>query len=200
LEIQVADEGDYPERSLYYWAREYSSALQEGEGYSALPRTIVISIVAFKLFPCAEFHSEFQPLEVTRHVPLTDRQVLHYFELPKIPKVVDADDGLNLWLTLFNAETEEDLAKLEALEVSVMNEAIGAYRHMSATDEFKEIERLRSRARHNEASALGNAERRGRAEGERIGEQRADAKWQAVVADKDALIAELQARLDAAGD
>jgi predicted transposase/invertase (TIGR01784 family) len=187
LEIQVADEGDYPERSLYYWAREYSSALREGEGYSALPRTIVISIVAFRLFPCAEFHSEFQPLEVTRHVPLTDKQVLHYFELPKLPEVVDADDGLKLWLALFNAETEEDLAKLEALEVSMMNEAIGAYRHMSATDEFKEIERLRSRARHNEASALGNAERRG--------EERERAKWQGVVANKDAALADKDAAL-----
>jgi predicted transposase/invertase (TIGR01784 family) len=190
LEIQVADEGDYPGRSLYYWAREYSSALREGEGYSALPRTIVISIVAFRLFPCAEFHSEFQPLEVTRHVPLTDKQVLHYFELPKLPEVVDAEDGLKLWLALFNAETEEDLAKLEALEVSMMNEAIGAYRHMSATDEFKEIERLRSRARHNEASALGNAERRG--------EERERAKWQSVVADKDAAHAAVVADKDAA--
>jgi hypothetical protein len=103
----------------------------------------------------------------------------------KLPEVVDADDGLNLWLTLFNAETEEDLAKLEALEVSVMNEAIGAYRHMSATDEFKEIERLRSRARHNEASALGNARRQGYLE--------AEEKWQAVVADKDAALADKDA-------
>jgi hypothetical protein len=71
--------------------------------------------------------------------------------------------------------------------MSVMNEAIGAYRHMSATDEFKEIERLRSRARHNEASALGNAERRG--------EERANAKWQAVVANKDAALADKDAAL-----
>ncbi len=33
LEIQVSDEGDYPERALYYWAREYSSALVEGGEY-----------------------------------------------------------------------------------------------------------------------------------------------------------------------
>jgi predicted transposase/invertase (TIGR01784 family) len=198
LEIQVTDEGDYPERSLYYWAREYSTALPEGEDYSALPRTIVISIVAFKLFPCAEFHSEYQPLEVTRHTPLTDKQVLHYFELPKLPEVVSAEDGLKLWLALFNAETEEDLAKLEALEVSVMREAIGAYRHVAATDEFKEIERLRSRARHNEASALRHA----RSEGYREAEETVNAKWQGVVAglqdtvaDKDAALAELQARL-----
>ncbi|MDR0446916.1 MAG: Rpn family recombination-promoting nuclease/putative transposase, partial [Oscillospiraceae bacterium] len=26
LEVQVSDEHDYPERSLYYWSREYSAA------------------------------------------------------------------------------------------------------------------------------------------------------------------------------
>ncbi len=166
LEIQVADEGDYPERSLYYWAREYATALGEGENFSALPRTIIISILAFTLFGCAEFHSEYQLLEVTRHTPLTDRQTLHYFELPKLPEIVNADDGLKLWLALFKAETEEDLAKIEALEVSVMQEAIGAYRHVAATDEFREIERLRSLARHNEASALSHARSKGMTEGQ----------------------------------
>jgi predicted transposase/invertase (TIGR01784 family) len=183
LEIQVADEGDYPERSLYYWAREYSSALSEGEEYSSLPRTIVISIVAFRLFDCTEFHSEYQPLEVTRHTPLTDRQVLHYFELPKLPESVNADDGLKLWLSLFNAETEEDLAKIEALEVPVMTEAIEANRRVATTGELKEIERLRSRARHNEASALRHAREEERA------------KWQNVVDEQAALIAQLKTQL-----
>ncbi len=188
LEIQVADDKNYPERSLYYWAREFSTALGEGKDYSELPRTIVISIVAFRLFDCEEFHSEYQPLEVTRHTPLTNRQVLHYFELPKLPEAVNADDKLQLWLTLFNAETEEDLVKIEALEVSVMEEAIGAYRHVTATDEFKEIERLRSRARHNEASALRNAHDEGYRE--------AEEKLNDVIAEQAAKIAELQALLN----
>ena len=81
LEIQVRDEGDYPDRSLYYWAREFSTGISEGQDYSELPRTIIISIVAFELFNCKEFHSEFQALEVTRHTPLTDKMSLHYFEL-----------------------------------------------------------------------------------------------------------------------
>jgi predicted transposase/invertase (TIGR01784 family) len=187
LEIQVDNEGDYPERSLYYWAREFSTALGEGGEYIDLPRTIIISIVAFKMFSCAEFHSEFQALEVTRHEPLTDKMCMHFFELPKLPKSVSKDDGLKLWLTLFNAETEEELKQIEALEVPIMTQAIGAYRSLTATDEFKEIERLRSRARHNEASALGNARR----EGEEAERQ----KWQAVVENKDAQIAELLARL-----
>jgi predicted transposase/invertase (TIGR01784 family) len=198
LEIQVKNEGDYPERSLYYWAREFSTALGESEQYIDLTRTIVVSIVAFKMFDCAEYHSEFQALEVKRHEPLTDKFCLHFFELPKIPKTVSKDDGLKLWLALFNAKTEEELKQIEALEVPIMREAIGAYRTVTATDKFKELERLRSRARHNEASALGHARREERE------------KWQGVIADKDAAIAnqnaeneklrkqlaELQAKLD----
>ena len=193
LEIQVNDEGDYPERSLYYWAREYSAALGEGEEYSKLPRTIIISIVAFEMFDCAEFHSEFHALEVSRHTPLTDKFCMHYFELSKLPKTISKDDGLKLWLSLFNAETEEELKQIEALEVQVMKQAIGAYRQVTATNEFKEIERLRSRARHNEASALGKARRDGYRE--------ADEKWQGVVAEKEAenemlrkLVANLQSK------
>ena len=191
LELQVHNEGDYPERSLYYWAREYSTALGEGEEYSTLPRTIIISIVAFKLFECEEFHSVFKPLEITRHTLLTDRMVLIYFELLKLPKlqeVISSKDELKLWLTLFNVETEEELAKIEALGVPVMEQAIEAYRKVSTTEEFRELERQRHYAEHNKASALGHARREG-AKAERE-------KWQVVVADKDALIAELQAKLE----
>ena len=143
-----------------------------------LPRTIIISIVAFPLFDCMEFHSEYQALEVTRHTPLTDRMCLHYFELPKLPKIISSDDELQLWLKLFSAKTEDDLKQIEALGVSIMDQAISAYRHVSATDEFKEIERLRSLARHNEAAALGHARR----EAEKAERE----KWQIVVAAKDA--------------
>jgi predicted transposase/invertase (TIGR01784 family) len=183
LEIQVADEGDYPDRSLYYWARDYSTSLEEGGEYGNLPRVVIISIVDFRLFDCIEFHSEFRALEVTRHTPLTDKLSLHYFELPKLPEGVRADDGLGLWLSLFKAETEEDLKEIEILEVPIMEQAINAYRSITAADEFKEIERLRSLARHNEASALGHARREERA------------KWQAVVAEKDAALAQKDAVL-----
>ncbi|MCL2721690.1 MAG: Rpn family recombination-promoting nuclease/putative transposase, partial [Treponema sp.] len=58
LEIQVADEKDYRERSLFHWARAFSSALDRGKGYRSLPKTIVVSILAFPLFECEVFHSE----------------------------------------------------------------------------------------------------------------------------------------------
>ena len=90
------------------------------------------------------------------------------------------------------------MKEIEALGVSEMEQAIRAYRKVTASDEFKELERLRSLARHNEASALGHARREARQEAIR----ETDEKWQGVVAEKDAiaaeqaaLIAELRSRL-----
>ena len=101
-----------------------------------------------------------------------------------------------------------------------MSEAVKEYRVITATDEFKYWDMVRERARHDEAQAISNAEKREREkwqkEVERIrekahhdeaqaisnAEKREREKWQdvvadrdAAIADKDALIAELQAKL-----
>ncbi|MDR0220849.1 MAG: Rpn family recombination-promoting nuclease/putative transposase, partial [Lachnospiraceae bacterium] len=109
------------------------------------------------------------------------------FELPKLPEVENAEDELKLWLALFKADTEEDLEKIKTIGGPVMEQAISAYNSIVVSPEFKEYERLRDKARHDEAQAIWNAERRG--------ETRSDERWQGVVAEKDALIAELRARL-----
>ena len=172
LEIQVAYEGDYPERVMLYWAREFSTALPAGENYSMLPRTIIISIIDFKLFNCSEYHSFFQPLEVTRDTLLSDKMGFHFFELKKLPKDIPEDDTLLLWLSLFNAETEEDLEKIKRLEVPEMEQAINAYHTITASSEFRELERLREKARHDEAQALYHAKQEGKQEGIQEGIQK----------------------------
>jgi len=136
------------------------------------------------LFDCKEFHSEFQALEVTRHTQLTDKMSLHYYELPKLPDSINKENSRELWLKLFKAETEEELANIEALEVPIMSAAVKAYRHVAASSEFRERARLWSKARHDEAQALNNARREERA------------KLQGVIDEQAALIAELQAQLD----
>jgi hypothetical protein len=107
--------------------------------------------------------------------------VLHFYELKKLPPLNSTDSGRDLWLKLFKAETEEELTKIEEMGVPIMSEAIGAYRHVAASPEFREIERVRSKARHDEAQALRNAERKS--------ERRRDEHWQGVVAEKDAALA-----------
>ena len=64
-----------------------------------------------------------------------------------------------------------------------MSEAIVAYRHVAASPELREAERMRSKARHDEAQAIKNAERK------------RDVHWQGVVANKDAENEELRKQL-----
>ena len=172
LEIQVRST-NYPERILYYWARDYSSSLPEGGKYENLPRTVIISIINFDQFKGRDFfHSEFRPLEVKRHELLSDKMSFHFFELQKLPEeTLDANNKLQLWLSLFKAETEEELARIEALEEPVMEQAITAYKKITVTPEFREMERLRSKARHDEASALFQEREEGRLEGKLEGER-----------------------------
>jgi len=122
---------------------------------------VIISIINFNLFECKEYYSEFQAIEVTRHTPLTDKMSLFFFELNKLPQEVGADDMRLLWLTLFKANTEEELAKINLMGVPVMEQAIRAYHQITADSEFKELERLREKARHDEASALRHAREEG---------------------------------------
>ncbi|MCL2853355.1 MAG: Rpn family recombination-promoting nuclease/putative transposase [Defluviitaleaceae bacterium] len=192
LEIQVEDEGNYPERALFHFARVYSASLPAGNDYNELPRTIIISIIDFELFDCDEVHSEFQILEVTRHTPLTDKCGLHFFELPKMQDVasIDHNSEKDLWLALFNAETEEELEELTKNGGVVMGEAIKAYRGVTATEEFRSLEWLRAKTRHDEANALSHARKQ-----EREHWQGVVAEKDAALADKDALIAKLQAQL-----
>ena len=173
LEVQVANEGDYPERVMLYWAREFSTALPAGENYSLLPRTIIVSILDFNLFnECTEFHSFFQPLEVTRHTLLSYKMGFHFFELRKLPKDVSETDALLLWLALFRAETEEDLEKIKKMGVPTMDQAINAYYSITASSEFRERARLWEKARHDEAQALRHAKQEGMQEGMQKGMQK----------------------------
>jgi vacuolar-type H+-ATPase subunit E/Vma4 len=121
---------------------------------------------------------------------------LHYFELPKLPETVNADRADALYkpcqmcyntYAVWYTETEEELQRIEASEVTVMEQAIKAYRNITATEEFRTLERMRSDARHNEASALGNARREGYRE--------AEEKLQGVIAEKDTRIAQLEAQI-----
>ena len=86
---------------------------------------------------------------------------------------------------------EEELEKLVSCGGEVMNQAVEAYRGITAEEKFQYLEILRARAKHDEAQALNNARR-----------QR-DAHWQVIVAEKDtalaeqaALIAQLQAQIN----
>jgi len=68
-----------------------------------------------------------------------------------------------------------------------MSEAIKAYQRVMTSAELRELERLRTKAGHDEAQALHNAEQRGAKEERKL--------WECVVIEKDATISEKDATI-----
>jgi len=66
---------------------------------------------------------------------------------------------LSVWLALFKANTEEELEKLVLIGGEVMAQAVEAYRSVSATEEFRMLERMRQDMLYNEVTALNRAMR-----------------------------------------
>ena len=106
--------------------------------------------------------------------------------------------SLELWLRLFNAKTEEDIKKIEKLGVPIMKEAICAYRQVSKSEKYQELQRMNQKIRNDEASALGHAKDEGRIEGIKEGIEKGlekgkkeRAKLEMLLAEKDAEIARL---------
>ena len=182
VEVQVADEGNFRERVLYYGARLCTGALKAGEDYAELRPTILISLLGFNLFECTGYRSCFGVFEADRRECLSDKLVWHFYELRKVPEALDKDDALCLWLALFKANTEEDLAQIEALGVPVMNQAISAFRALAKSDEFRRAEEMREMARKEEAWRLGHAMRQGKEEGKAEGRAEGRAEGAAATA------------------
>ena len=85
-----------------------------------------------------------------------------------MPKVANANDKLKLWLALFKATTEEELENLVSIGGEDMAQAVEAYHSVSATEEFRMLERMRQDMRNNEVTALNHARREGIKQGMQI--------------------------------
>lgn len=162
VEMQISNESDFRERTLYYWSKIYSSELKSGETYGKLRETICINIVNFNLFDCKEFHSHFKIMEKNRHEVLTDKFGIHFFELKKIGKHPNKENPMELWLQLINAETEEDLTMLEQTDVQEINQAILVLRELNADEKMRYFADMREKALHDEATALQRAREEGK--------------------------------------
>ena len=87
VELQVNNEPDFTERTLYYWSKIFSGELKSGEPYRKLKETICINIVNFNIFDCPEYHSHFKIIEKTRHEVLTNKFGIHFLNLKKSEKI-----------------------------------------------------------------------------------------------------------------
>ncbi|EJT6665696.1 MAG: Rpn family recombination-promoting nuclease/putative transposase [Clostridium perfringens] len=168
IEIQVKNEYNMIQRTLYYWSRIYTDQLTSTRDYSELSRTICINILNFKLLDNERYHNTYRLKELTTNEELTDIEEIHFIELPK-SKHVDKDevnniDSLLKWIEFIKEPESETVKILEITDEVLRNAKAQLYKISLDKDSIARYREFEKRM-YDETSALNSAKREGKEEG-----------------------------------
>ncbi len=161
IELQIRMMSYWDRRSLFYWSKMFTDGLLTGQKYDKLKKCICISILGFRLDDLPEYHKVYRLRDGAGH-EFSDRMEIHVIELDK---TLNGAGGVDDWIRLFNARTEEELDMLEADAKSRgVLEAIKEVRVMSLKRTLRmmheaKLKEIRDRnAREDYVRAEGRAE------------------------------------------
>ena len=164
-----------------------NSALEEGEDYDKMKKSIVISFVDKVLFPdIPGIHTRFLVKEEHTGHPLTDRLILHFIELGKVSadRAVEDLDPLErfaAYMKYCSDPQKEDYVNqlLDSGEEAVrMSEHV--YKKVTESDFAREMLEREEKAAHDIATMKVHARREGLAEG--LAEGRKERRAEGIVA------------------
>ena len=160
IEIQMKNEYNMIQRTLYYWAKLYEGQLKEGDNYSKLSRTICINILNFSYLNNDKFHSAFRLKDIETNDELTDIQEIHFIEVPKLKDNSDEKDMLVAW-TEFLKDPESEKVRTLEMSIEEIRRARQELVRISSDDRQRELYNMRKKAMLDESDALYNAEQKG---------------------------------------
>lgn len=163
IEIQLKNEYNMIQRSLYYWSKLYEEQLGDGDRYDKLCRTVCINILDFKYLKNDRFHNGYRLKEIETNEELTDIQEIHFIEIPKLKKLNSEEevvDMLEAWIEFLRDPESEVVRKLEMTNKEI-REAKDTLYKLSRNEKERELYFLREKYIKDEISALANAEEKG---------------------------------------
>ena len=179
IEIQIANEGNYDKRALYYWAKLYTDQLRSGEDYRQLSKAIGIHILNFQsIAGDDQYHHCFHIVDKKTKQPYFKDLELHTIELHKfesnIQQLQDLIDkiqsALDIWVAFLTRHDLIDKNELPPVLAHVpLKKALGVLEVMHLTQEERYAYEDREKWLRIEANALKKAEEKGMAIGEKKG-------------------------------
>ena len=132
IEIQASWNASFVKRTLFYWAKMYTSDFTAGESYDKLHRCIAINIIADRFKLNDAIHSEYLLQEKTAHTILTDVLEIHFLDLQAAKKAKEEGKGagkqgqLINWLRFIGATDKKERAMIATMSpvLQMLNEKI----------------------------------------------------------------------------
>lgn len=139
LEMQVVNEGNWPERSLCYLCRAFDN-LNAGDDYASVKSAVHIGILDFTLFKeTPELYSTYWMTNEKTHHIYSDKLRLSVLDLNCIELATDEDKYYKIdhWARLFKSTTWEGL-KMLAKSDEYMQEAVTSVYKLTQEEKIRQ--------------------------------------------------------------
>lgn len=169
IEMQIAEQGFYDKRALYYWSKVYSDQLESGYDFTVLRKTIAINILDFNYLKEDDFHNIYKIYNEKTKEEFSDLFEMHFIELTKFKKdYKDLKTSLDRWVSFLNKayEIEKDKMPKELLEDENIKKAVEKLEIMYLDKEEREIYENDLKALLIHKAEIKTAEEKGEKRGE----------------------------------
>ena len=162
IEIQLNDQYNMTQRTLYYWSKMYEEQMEQSDNYRKLSRTVCINILNYNYLDNDRFHNTYRLKEIETNEELTDICEIHFIEIPKLRHLdlKDEADMLEVWVEFLRDPESEVIRSVETTNKDVKKAKDKLYK-LSQSKEDRELYFLREKSIRDEISALSKAKEEG---------------------------------------
>lgn len=166
IEVQVVNEHDITQRTLYYWARVYSDQMHEGMKYKNMMPCISINVLGFNYLECEKPCTKFFLYDPIDNLTYGKECEVYVLEVKKFKsKNIKEMRRVERWLAYLNRK-DNNLIKELSDDDKIIKEALEAERIFMLDDK----ERIKYNARQDAIidyySRMGSSYDRGLEDGE----------------------------------
>ncbi|WP_017210824.1 Rpn family recombination-promoting nuclease/putative transposase [Clostridium beijerinckii] len=175
IEMQIAEQGYYDKRALYYWSKVYSDQIESGDDFELLRKTIGINILDFNYLKEEDFHNTYKIYNKVTKEEFSDLFEMHFIELNKFKKdYKDIKTALDRWVSFLNRayEIDKDEIPKELGEDENIKIAIEKLDIMYLDKEEREIYENDLKALRIHKAEIKTAEEKGIKKGREEGEKK----------------------------
>ena len=162
IEMQMRNQYSMKERSLFYWAGLYYTALKKKGEYKENKRVITINIVNFDMFKEGPYHEKIELRREYKNILLTNKLEIHFIQLSKFLKEgqEEKDKKMWQWLTFICNKNRKEVERVmkENKEIEKANEEL---EYLTGDDAVRRIAFLREKAERDYISNMSGAREEG---------------------------------------
>lgn len=159
IEMQIRNQYNMIDRTLYYWSNLYSNSLYKKQNYKENNKTITINILEFNIFKEGPYHEKCMIRRDYNKEILTEDLEIHFIQIPKCKKE-DIKTKLDQWIQYIGNVSEEGV-KIAMKENKEIRKAQEELEYLTGDEAERRIAELREKAIRDEITNIEGAKEEG---------------------------------------